>query len=247
MRDTMIGRGSSRIRAEHRASGSAGRCLFCSSHSKKSPLSASPPLRPRRRRRPSSRPPSRTSSRGPTRRPPSTTRSSSASAWRSSRTRRVSRECGRRRARSPGFRSARCAAAKPAGRGREDRARDVELRARLRDALVHEAEAASHGPGRSDDGFSKISWKVREGEDDAYSWVRVRLPDGRIGFVASARRRPLPLRRKSLFSSLVPLLLRGSPSASASSARRTRGAARRLSGSTARGSCRGSSASTVCF
>ena len=62
-----------------------------------------------------------------------------------------------------------------------------------------------------------------------------------------AGRLPLPLRRKSSSSPSLPLRLppTGSPSASASSARRTPGAARRPSGSTARGSCRGSSASTA--
>ena len=43
------------------------------------------------------------------------------------------------------------------GAGREGRARDVELRARLREPVLHEAEAAPHGPGRGDDGCSKIS------------------------------------------------------------------------------------------
>ena len=77
------------------------------------------------------------------------------------------------------------------------------------------------------------------------SWVRVAC---RMGASDSSRAATLPssLSKKiSLFLFVLPPT--GSPSASASSARRTRGAARRLSGSTARGSCRGSSASTACF
>ncbi len=45
----------------------------------------------------------------------------------------------------------------PPAPGREGRARDVQLRARLRDAVLHAAEAAPHGAGGGDAWISRTS------------------------------------------------------------------------------------------